>query len=371
MRKLTELSVDEIANFHSTLNQFSLGGEVKRMFRLYQGHLHETYVSEVRVGENTKKYLHQKINTTAFENPELMLSNIQRISKVLKMHPEREFSDSLTLIPTVDDEPYHSDGKLYWRTYNFVEDSISYDICPNDSKGYALGNATGEFLYLLSEMPCSEIYDYSPDFQDTFRRWSELQEALSQGVPERLQTSKCLYEEMRSFEEDALQIHKAVKGGKLRQQIIHGDTKTNNFLFRENSDEVLCLVDIDLCMPATPLYDIGDLLRSASAVGREDERDLSQVGVDSGIMEAVLRGFLSSRFELTDAEKSLLSFAGFTVSFNLTARFLADYLRGDVYFPVTRPNHNLERALAQWRVTTCLHSFRYVIEDLVASAPHC
>lgn len=368
MRKLSELSQEEVSAFRQVLNSFRLGGEITGVSRLYQGHLHETYVSTVGEGEQRQRFLHQKINTNAFEHPEQMLSNIEKISQIVSEHPERNFPETLTLIPTCNGEPYYSDGGSFWRTYNYVEDSISYDVCPDAKKGYALGKATGDFLHLLSNLRCEDLYDYTPGFQDTGRRWGELGAALESAATERLEASRELYDHMLAYVEDAHRIHHAVKDGRLRQQIIHGDTKTNNFLFREDSDEVLCLVDIDLCMPATPLYDIGDLVRSASAVGREDERDLTQVGVSTDIMQSVIRGFLESVFQLTDAEHELLPYAGFTVSFNLTARFLADYLRGDVYFPVARPDHNLERARAQWRVTTCLHSFRGVIERLSAPA---
>ena len=38
------------------------------------------------------------------------------------------------------------------------------------------------------------------------------------------------------------------------------------------------------------------------------------------------------------------------MTYNLGLRFLADHLAGDVYFKVSRENHNLDRARVQFRM---------------------
>jgi hypothetical protein len=42
-----------------------------------------------------------------------------------------------------------------------------------------------------------------------------------------------------------------------------------------------------------------------------------------------------------------LTFSAWLIGYELAIRFLGDYLNGDTYFKVFRPNHNLDRARTQ------------------------
>lgn len=65
-------------------------------------------------------------------------------------------------------------------------------------------------------------------------------------------------------------------------------------------------------------------------LAREDERDLSEVGIQLPIFEALVRGYLSSAAEiLTLAEKRLPPVSGKLITFEIGIRFLADFLAGD------------------------------------------
>ena len=50
---------------------------------------------------------------------------------------------------------------------------------------------------------------------------------------------------------------------------------------------------------------------------------------------------------LSPLEKSLLPFAGRLITLETAIRFLTDYLEGDVYFRIHRPEHNLDRCRTQ------------------------
>ncbi|MCB0330262.1 MAG: aminoglycoside phosphotransferase family protein [Bdellovibrionales bacterium] len=367
MRRIEPVSKEALDSLGAIWGNFALEGELSRAERLYQGHLHSTYIGVRKIAGSSRevRYIHQRINTTAFERTEWMLENTAKIASFIKSHPENTFPASLSVVETKSGEPYLLGNGEFWRSYEFVEDSISYDICPNVEKAFQLGRATGEFLFLLKDFPVAELQDHSPGFQDTVVRWEQLEHALATADSERREIGEPVVREFASMLEQTSRVSAALSAGSIPQQIVHGDTKINNFLFRENSDEVLCLVDIDLCMKGSVLYDIGDLIRSASAVGREDEPNLEKVGVDNATVLAIVKGFLESRLTLTTRERELLPDAGCTISFNLSTRFLADFLAGDRYFPVLHPQHNLERALAQWKVTKGLFDSRALIVPLV------
>jgi hypothetical protein len=50
---------------------------------------------------------------------------------------------------------------------------------------------------------------------------------------------------------------------------------------------------------------------------------------------------------LTEEEKTLLVISGIILTYECALRFLTDYLNGDIYFKVSKPNHNLIRANSQ------------------------
>ena len=53
---------------------------------------------------------------------------------------------------------------------------------------------------------------------------------------------------------------------------------------------------------------------------------------------------------LTKKELALLPLSVKVITFELGLRFLADYLRGDTYFKIAYPGHNLHRARVQFRL---------------------
>ena len=60
------------------------------------------------------------------------------------------------------------------------------------------------------------------------------------------------------------------------------------------------------------------------------------------------QGFLSMTAKtMTDTEVKTLAMSCFDLTAELATRFLADYLDGDLYFNIRRPDHNLVRARCQ------------------------
>jgi hypothetical protein len=65
----------------------------------------------------------------------------------------------------------------------------------------------------------------------------------------------------------------------------------------------------------------------------------------------MLRGFLmGTGTMLTATEKQYLPFAGIYITLKQAARFLTDYLRGDIYYKVHHTGHNLDRCRTQLKL---------------------
>jgi hypothetical protein len=79
--------------------------------------------------------------------------------------------------------------------------------------------------------------------------------------------------------------------------------------------------------------------------------DLAKVHVRLPMFKELARGYLETAGPfLTKAERALIAFAGKLITFTIGIRFLTDFLSGDVYFRVHRPNHNLDRCRTQFKL---------------------
>jgi hypothetical protein len=148
---------------------------------------------------------------------------------------------------------------------------------------------------------------------------------------------------------------KAITGGlldaKLPERVTHNDTKLNNVMLDDATGEAICVIDLDTAMPGLALYDFGDMVRTMTSPAQEDERDLTKVRMQFPMFEALVRGYLAAAAEfLTPAEKKLLPFSGKLITFEIGLRFLTDFLSGDTYFRIHRPDHNLDRCKTQFKL---------------------
>ena len=71
-----------------------------------------------------------------------------------------------------------------------------------------------------------------------------------------------------------------LSNGELPLRVTHNDTKLNNVMFDNETDEGICVIDLDTVMPGLSLYDFGDSIRFGASTAAEDEKDLSKVNFD-------------------------------------------------------------------------------------------
>ena len=139
--------------------------------------------------------------------------------------------------------------------------------------------------------------------------------------------------------------------GVLPLRVTHNDTKLNNILFDADTDQGLCIIDLDTIMPGLAANDFGDSIRFGASTAEEDEPDLNKVHFDIHLYELYVKGYLEmARDVLTPAEIDSLPWGARLMTLECGMRFLADYLQGDVYFKTAYPDHNLVRARTQFRL---------------------
>ena len=139
--------------------------------------------------------------------------------------------------------------------------------------------------------------------------------------------------------------------GKLPLRVTHNDTKLNNVLIDEDTQEGICIIDLDTTMPGLAIYDFGDSIRFGANHSAEDEKDLGKVNFDIDLYARYTRGFLQGAQGIfTETELSYLPWGAKLMTLECGIRFLTDYLDGDNYFRIHYPQQNLDRCRTQFKL---------------------
>ena len=336
------------------LEAFAFEGSFAGSERITDGHINNTFaLTFENEGGNNKKYLLQELNTNIFKQPEALMNNVVGVTEFLRKKiiaaggdPERE---CLTVIPSKDSKPYFisEDGK-FWRCFNFIEDTYTLQKVESAESFAAAARAFGNFQCLLSDYPAETLVETIPNFHNTASRFLDFKNALENADGERKANAEKEIEFVLARENDMSVLVDLIEKKKLPLRVTHNDTKLNNILFDEKTNEGVCIIDLDTVMPGLSLYDFGDSIRFGANTAAEDEKDLSKVSLSLELYKAYAEGYLSSaKGSLTNAEIELLPFSAKLMTLECGMRFLTDYLNGDTYFKTEYKEHNLVRAKDQ------------------------
>ncbi len=337
--------------------QFQIYGDLLHAEPCKIGHINETYIATYNQGGIQVRYVHQKINTHVFKDPNAVMDNFVRVTS----HQRQKLSErgardasrrSLTVIPTRNGRPYYrkADGEC-WRTLVFVEGVRTFEAVESPGQAYEAGKAFGEFQSFLVDLPGTRLAETIPNFHNTRKRFLALQQAIDRDHANRAKEAEKEIAFALKQEKIVDVILHALAKKKVPERITHNDTKFNNVMLDVVTGEAMCVVDLDTVMPGCALYDFGDMVRTTTSPTLEDELDLAKVQMRMPMFKALARGYLeqAGRF-LTKGERALIAFSGKLITFTIGIRFLTDYLSGDSYFRVHRPHHNLDRCRTQFKL---------------------
>ena len=340
---------------------FQLDGAYVGCERYHGGHINDTYFATYAADDGPRRYVHQRINVTVFRDPRALTENIAAVTrhvreKLLALGAEDIDRRVIRLLPTRDGRDLlvtaHGD---YWRTYPYIERTICYGIARESADAFSAARAFGHFAALLADFPAHSLHETLPRFHDTPARFDALLSAIDSDSQNRAACAKREITTALELQPLCTALQDVAQAAGLPLRATHNDTKITNVLFDEQSGEAICILDLDTIMPGLTLYDVGELVRTASTRAAEDEPDASKVHVEPELFEAVANGFIAGAGEmLAQAERDAFVTAGKVLAFENGIRFLADYLNGDVYFRVHRDAQNLDRARAQFAVVQSL-----------------
>ena len=340
--------------FESVIHRFAIYGEFEGAKSFGTGHINNTYRSVWNQAGTKVRYTHQKINEKVFTKPDEVMENIERVTgHIAQKLIREEIGDRsrrvLTVIPSKDGKPWARDDEGgWWRTYLFIENTHTMEITSSPENARFLGKSIAAFQAQLADLGGNRLHETIPNFHDMEKRYLRFYDALSKDCKGRAKDVKAEISFMEENEERGALLIRALREGSIPERICHNDTKINNILIDDDSSQALCVIDLDTVMPGTSLFDVGDLIRTVTARTAEDEKDISKVDFDLTYFEALLGGYLSEAMKfLNPQEPALLCESGRNITQIMGLRFLTDYLEGDHYYHIARPEHNLDRCRTQ------------------------
>lgn len=334
--------------------QFCVAGIASECRRYGNGHINDTFLLRTEDGERSHAYILQRMNTHVFQNPEDLMRNVSGVTEYLRDQiikgggdPQRE---TLTLVKTKAGKDCYVDSLgSWWRMYLFIPDALGYDTAEKEGIFYQSAKAFGHFQRLLAGYPVQKLTETIPDFHNTPKRFEAFCRAVEKDVCGRAQGVGSEIAFVMDRKTEMSIVTDKLESGEIPRRVTHNDTKLNNVLIDIRSGQAVCVIDLDTVMPGTAVYDFGDSIRFGANTAEEDERDLSRVSLSLPLYETYTKGFLEGcAGSLTDEEIRLLPWGAKLMTLECGMRFLTDYLEGDRYFRIHRPEHNLDRARTQF-----------------------
>jgi len=335
------------APIKNILDHFRLDSGVLSYERYGSGHINETYLITT---QNAAHYILQKIDHNIFCDVPGLLENIVSVTEFLRKQADDPRSVPSIIFAT-DGNPYYRDDEgSFWRVLVFVEDTICLQQPETPSDFYESAVAFGRFQQQLKDFPAHTLHETIPNFHNTVDRYRIFRETLEKNPMGRANQVREEIDFALAREDEAGTLVRLLAEGKLPLRVTHNDTKLNNVLFDKATRKALCVIDLDTVMPGLSLYDYGDSIRFGAASAPEDEQDLSKMNLRLDLFESYTKGFLHACPDLTELERELLPLGAKLMTLECGVRFLTDYLDGDRYFAVHRPDHNLHRARTQFKL---------------------
>ena len=332
-----------------------------------EGHINDTFV--IWRADHTKRFILQRINTDTFTDPAGLMENICGVTRHLRTKIQAEGGDPgrecLNVIPTLSGAAYYIDSEgNAWRASDFVENTVCLQQVGCEADFRTVAETLGKFQNQLADYPASTLHETIARFHDTPNRYANFEKALAADALGRAKTIAPEIAFIHAREKDCHVLLDQLAAGEIPLRVTHNDTKINNVLLDEATGKGICVIDLDTVMPGLSAYDFGDSIRTGANDCAEDEPDQSKVHFDLHLYEVFAKGYLSTAGStMHTAEKKSLAWGAKLMTLECGIRFLTDYLEGDHYFHIARPNHNLDRARTQF---TLVRQMEDVFDQMTA-----
>jgi Ser/Thr protein kinase RdoA (MazF antagonist) len=347
------------------LEGFGLKKENYQVEKYGSGLINHTFRLRHQHGNSDGDYILQRINTCVFQDPYALVHNHRLAADYLSEHHPGY------LFPAPEETVSGSDllewNQEYWRMLPFVGHTISINEADKPRQAYEAARQFGKLARKLQGISLSHFRPTIPDFHNLALRYSHFQKAIAEAETKRKDQADELIEAFQHYTDIPATYEKLKTDPDFPDRLMHHDTKINNVLFDDKTYKGVCVIDLDTLMPGKIISDLGDMVRTYVSPVSEEETDFSKITIREAYYDALMKGYLSElRNDLTETEKNVLFYAGEFMIYMQGIRFLADYLKGDVYYAVKYPLHNFNRAKNQLVLLEKLNEKEAVLKQIIS-----
>ena len=350
--------------------QFTPQGHVLDVHEFGNGNINDTYLVTTDSNEETHFVL-QRINTQVFKHPNLIMQNMRIFTEHMRRRAREEGLrwEMPRVLNTCEGQDFYLDSENnFWRAISYVHGARSYDTISNLDHAREVGYSLGTFQSLISDLPVGLLADTLEGFHIMPRYLEYFDRTYSHNGFVSNSEVRFGLDFVAARRDWAHVLEDAHKQGKLQRRPVHGDPKVNNVMIEETTGRAISLVDLDTVKPGLVHYDIGDCMRSGCNPLGEETEQWEAVRFEPEIGEAILTGYITqARRFLTAADYEYLFDSIRLLTFELGIRFFTDHLAGNVYFKVKHPEHNLIRALVQFKLTESIEAHEAEIRNIIQS----
>ncbi|MEL6462656.1 MAG: aminoglycoside phosphotransferase family protein [Cyanobacteria bacterium J06621_15] len=362
-------------NLTEIASQFETAGNILTVEEFGHGNINGTFLVTLDSVEE-KHFILQRINQNVFHQPKLVMQNMStftnHVRQRLQDYPlssNRRWEVPKVLLTKNNQDHFIDAENSFWRAIGFIDKAETFDTIQDNRHASEVGYALGMFHNLISDLPVNKLADTLPGFHVTptyLKQYEEVETQFNQSSksPE---VEFCV-EFINSRKNWAYVLENAQEQERLHLRLIHGDPKVNNVMIDTLSGQAISIIDLDTVKPGLVHYDIGDCLRSGCNPLGEETKYWERVSFDTDVCEFILKGYLSvAKDFLAENDYVYMYDAIRLIAFELGLRFFTDYLAGNVYFKIKYPEHNLYRALVQFKLTESIEIQESVIRKIISS----
>ena len=307
---------------------------------LGEGLIHETLL----ISSEENQWVLQGFNESVFRYPERIDFNLS----LLSTHAEEQNSTLpfLLPLPLLNKEGKgltDISGKKY-RLFSFVNGKTLQQI-ESIQEAYKAAQAYGEFASWAKAIDGESMQETIPDFHRLDLRFEKLKEVASTKSDLAPEESDIL---QFYFSQEPLIKWYVDQLAHLPLRVTHNDTKINNLIFSEDLNKVDALIDLDTLMGGFLIYDFGDLVRTVACSLLETSTQWKEIQLYPETFEELLKGYWEGVKDFASIEEARsLLLGGEIMTLIMGLRFFTDHLQGNIYYRVSYPEQNFDRAKNQ------------------------
>ncbi len=339
------------------IQKFFINSKIIKIKMINSGLINKTYIVEHLYNGTKSKFILQSLGDI-FESQEIVNINHKLITDhITKKISKNYFLDKMWKVPNLVrcksnnlfSFKYKSE---FWRAMVFIEDTLCFDFLEDEMMAYQTGIGLAKFHLICSDLDSSKLTNTIKNFHNTKYYIDQYIKTLKDYDFTQLDNSEnkrirnlvyYLSNHIRYVE----LLLTSIRNESLDYNVIHGDPKLSNFLFDVKDKYVASIIDLDTVCLGYLLTDLADCIRSICNVVGVDSKNKETVSFNVKYFKYFLNGYFSiNSHENNYSYVFILEFI-YLIIFELTIRFLTDFLQSNKYFNVKYKTHNLYRAEVQ------------------------